>query len=669
MSDFDITGHMHAEDDGSVSKINQEIDGVGQSAGGLNSILTGVATGFTTAFVTVGLQAIGSAASALEGFVGDSLKASRDQTLVLNQLNSVLKSTHGAAGVTADEAKHLADALSDTTKFSDDTVTSAENMLLTFTNIKDNVFPDATKTVLDMSQALGQDTKSSAIQLGKALNDPIKGITALSRVGVTFNAQQKTMIANMVKAGNVAGAQKVILKELATEFGGSAEAAATPWDKLSNKMEKFKATVGDALTPAIDVIGTSLLSLGDKVLPLVSSVLTNTVAPALKIGADTLSNFIDNVSAGDTPLDALGKAMWQAGVPPETIQSVQDFIKGIQDAIAKIGDFIKGVGDFVTNVGKVPAQIQAFFAGIGATAGQLAAIFYLKVNEIATNISTQFQAIGKSIQTSVTQWVNDTGTSIAGFVGKGADIVNNIKTGISSVSGTAQAISVQDWISSVGSQIAGFVGKGAEIVSNIQSGISTNIANISTDLQAGFNQAVTDISDAIAPFVGKGSEIITNITAGLNSMIGNVGSELAKGPAGWITDLEAQIGGFVTAGANIIAGLVSGISQHVGDVTTAIVNACSGALKAALHFLGIGSPSKVFAEVGLNTMRGFAVGINAGHPLPVAAMLGVAPKVIQASTGGPNISNANRTNIYNFGPNQYRPAGTTAAQQMSLYRP
>jgi hypothetical protein len=57
-----------------------------------------------------------------------------------------------------------------------------------------------------------------AIQLGKALNDPIAGISALSRVGVTFTEEQKATIESMVKMGDVAGAQKLILAELAREF-------------------------------------------------------------------------------------------------------------------------------------------------------------------------------------------------------------------------------------------------------------------------------------------------------------------------------------------------------------------------------------------------------------------------------------------------------------------
>jgi phage-related minor tail protein len=99
-----------------------------------------------------------------------------------------------------------------------------------------DIFDQATGIITDMSVALGQDTSSSAIQLGKALNDPIKGVTALQRVGVSFTASQKEQITTLVESGKTLDAQKLILAELGKEFGGAAEAAATPLGKLQQRI-------------------------------------------------------------------------------------------------------------------------------------------------------------------------------------------------------------------------------------------------------------------------------------------------------------------------------------------------------------------------------------------------------------------------------------------------
>jgi hypothetical protein len=169
-----------------------------------------------------GFLALGAA---VVGGVGDAREAAQ----LYAATEQVIKSTGNAAGKSADQITDLATALSASkgkSRFGDDQIQAAENLLLTFTNIKGAVFDAATAISVDMAQALGGEPKAQAIQLGKALNDPIAGVSALSRVGVTFNEQQKKQIKTMQEAGDMAGAQGIILAELNKEFGGQAEAAA-----------------------------------------------------------------------------------------------------------------------------------------------------------------------------------------------------------------------------------------------------------------------------------------------------------------------------------------------------------------------------------------------------------------------------------------------------------
>ena len=226
--------------DDSIKKASSLTSGLAKVGGG---IVLGALAGVTAGVV------------GLTGFLAESTQAASESADIHAQLEAVLASTGNAAGVSAKQADDLATSLSQVTKFEDDTILSGENMLLTFTNIGKNVFPNATETMLDMSQALGQDLQSSAIQLGKALNDPVKGVTALQRVGVTFTDSQKDMIASLVKAGKTEEAQKVILAELNKEFGNSAKAAgATLSGKLEilkNNFGNLQETVGNALLPVM----------------------------------------------------------------------------------------------------------------------------------------------------------------------------------------------------------------------------------------------------------------------------------------------------------------------------------------------------------------------------------------------------------------------------------
>ena len=190
------------------------------------------------------------------------------------QLEARLKSTRMAAGLTKEELLEMAKGFQEITAYGDEAVIELQSLMLTFTSIGRDVFPQAIQTSLDMSTALGQDLKSSAIQLGKALQDPILGVTALRRVGVNFNEEQTEIIKNLVKSGDVLKAQQLILKELSTEFGGAASAAVETFggklSRLGNYWGDVREAVGKAITEN-DTVNETIENLTERIKKLVES--------------------------------------------------------------------------------------------------------------------------------------------------------------------------------------------------------------------------------------------------------------------------------------------------------------------------------------------------------------------------------------------------------------
>ncbi len=197
------------------------------------------AMGHSITRVNAAFASLGAAVS-----LGAVIRATREQEKALAQLEARLKSTGGVAGLTKKQLVDFAAALQQTTTYGDEAILSMQSLLLTFTNFRGRVFEEATRAALDLATAMGTDLKSAALQLGKALNDPVKGITALTRVGVSFSDAQKETIKAMVETGDVAGAQRLILKELNTEFGGAAEAAA---DTFGGALQQLQNAMGDLL--------------------------------------------------------------------------------------------------------------------------------------------------------------------------------------------------------------------------------------------------------------------------------------------------------------------------------------------------------------------------------------------------------------------------------------
>lgn len=156
---------------------------------------------------------------AFKKMIAETAEADRVQT----QLVTTLKSTNGVSGQSIETLNAQAESLMKLTAFSDEAIGSAQALLLTFTSIR-GAFPEATKVTLDLARALNMDLRSAAMMVGKALNDPVAGVTALRKAGVQLTDQQRKQIEVLVKQNDLLAAQKIILGELNTQVGGSAAA-------------------------------------------------------------------------------------------------------------------------------------------------------------------------------------------------------------------------------------------------------------------------------------------------------------------------------------------------------------------------------------------------------------------------------------------------------------
>lgn len=198
----------------------------------------------------------------VEELFRDAIDATSKFDKALSQVKAGILSTGGAAGVSSSELQELAEHFQNVTTYSHTAVLNMESILLTFTKVGSETFPRASQAILDMATRMGTDLTGAAVQVGKALQDPVTGITALHRVGVAFSSVQKDLIKNFVDTGQTAKAQEIILKELETEFGGSAAAAKNTlggaMSDLKNLMDDFLESLGAGLTPALREVAQTL---------------------------------------------------------------------------------------------------------------------------------------------------------------------------------------------------------------------------------------------------------------------------------------------------------------------------------------------------------------------------------------------------------------------------
>ena len=177
----------------------------------------------------------------------------------VDQVAARLKVVGDTVGVTQKQFEEAARAMQFKSLFGDEEILrDVTTQLLTFTKITNSQLMDTQQAILDIATVTKQDLKSTSIQLGKALNDPVANLGALKRSGIEFSDSQIAVIKSLAKTGQLAQAQNLILEELKNQYGGAAEAAAksNPYKKLQNNLgdlsELFGEIIHEILQPLLN---------------------------------------------------------------------------------------------------------------------------------------------------------------------------------------------------------------------------------------------------------------------------------------------------------------------------------------------------------------------------------------------------------------------------------
>jgi len=570
MSDTTVLIRFLGEDDvtpvaAAVTSSVENVGGATKTAGKGFGALQSIATGAFHAIGGAAVNLAGAAFSKMTDFISGSIVEASEFQSIFAQTEAVVKSTGMAAGLTAKQMADMAGAMSASSGnsiFSDDAILGAENVLATFTQIKGANFGDATQAIADISQAMGTDLQSSALQVGKALNDPIAGISALSRVGVSFTDDQKAMIKTMVETGNVAGAQQVILGELGKEFGGSAAAAVDTYAGqqavLAAQFADIQQTLGEALLPVLVRFG---------------SYASEVLVPII---GDLVTQFANFISGIDWP--------------------------GIISAIDKLylssDKFVSGI-DWQNTLKSLQTGFNSFMAAIAPITSAIGNLY--AVAEPA--LSALYNVIAKQLASPQTQGYIQNIVTV--FILLGDILISVVSLAINGmamqVKGLMQAFQfLWPYIQIV---ISGMMA----IITPWQALIIGALSAISLLLKGDFAGAWLTIQTAINTFV-------TTVQTAINTFVIDVSAKIG----GLVSSIVSQA---TAVGKSIADGIAHGISNGIDAITDAAKKVAQGALDAAMKLLGIASPSKVFANlVGRPISQGMAAGIMAGLPDVTNAM-------------------------------------------------
>lgn len=295
---------------------------------------------------------------------GAAIKLAIDAEETEARLTSAFESMGASSWTSLETLRGKAEELMSRTTFDDEAIKDAQAVMLTFGNVTGESFDKGIESALDLSSALGTDLQSATIMIGKALNDPVKGITAMTRAGIQFTEEQKGMIRSMVESGDTMGAQTIILGELEKQFGGTAEAmAGTAKGQMMQAMNE--------LAEAGEEIGAMLL-------------------PVVRDMAGHIRNL----------------ATWFKNLSPET--------KGF---IIQIAGMVAVVGPALIIVGKLTSAFGSMLSVIGGAAGLVARIIGLTAATQADTVATTANTTARNLNKTALLGVGAAGlTAVAGVV-------------------------------------------------------------------------------------------------------------------------------------------------------------------------------------------------------------------------------------------------------------
>jgi phage-related protein len=582
--------------------------------------------GALTNLAGAGLQQLGS-------FFTGAIAESSSWQSALAQTEAVVKSTGGAAGITATEMGKMAEALSAASGksiFSDDAILGAQNVLATFTQIKGTNFGDATSAILDVSQALGQDLQSTSIQVGKALNDPVAGIGALSRVGVTFSEDQKAMIQSLVDTGDVAGAQQIIIAELNKEFGGSAAAAADTFAgrqaRLAAQFDEVKQKVGDALLP---VLGKLMDLFATKFMPYVESASTALADFIAGFDTDTAAVWVTELQTALATLVANFDTIKNAVTTFFEILMNSEAVTGLTAAFSGL---VAGLTSIYESVMTVMPSLQNIFNNVFTVASAIIGSFGAAFGPLAAMIG---EAIGTIIEAIVPISETITNTLASPAVLSAIDSIISVF----GLLGQIIVLIVTPYILHI---IEIFETRLLPVAILVFNGILAVINTVVPVIKSILEGFVLLLSGDTTGGLNKLGETFSTVWANIKLAV--------QGGVDYITTaIKTKIEEAKTLGTDLVKGIANGIDLGVQFVKDAIERVLGAALQKAREWGLIESPSRKFADmVGAPISQGMAQGIINSSGLVADASSAAVGNAAAVTTYNYNL-NASYATVQNEG--------------------
>lgn len=617
-----------------IERARRELGEVGNTAtnsGGKLSTLGKVA----------GAAALGGLALATAGavkFGKASIDAAQESVVSDARLKAVAKSMGFMSGAYKggyDRLNEYANKLQTSIGIEDESIKAVQAKLLTFRqlgqtmNQTGGMMDRATAAAYDLAAAGFGSAESNATQLGKALQDPVKGLASLGRAGVTFSEHQKKVIESLVKSGEVGKAQEIVMKAIESQVGGTAKATATASDKMKVSFGELQEKVGMALLPAVNKLADTL-----------GPIFTQLQGP-LGAVAESLGGALSQAIGALAPLlPPLATAFGQiAGVLGSTLTTV------IQALIPVLTPVMQLMGDLASRIGPILAPI---LQKLGSLLGALLAAVMPLIEPLMTVVMDILDAAAPIIGVVVDALIMIVNAlaPVLGAVGQLiqplGQLINVLLKAIMPVLqpllpvidflakllGDVLTRAVGVLMTAIGFLVQSFATAAPAVLNNFVrpvTGFLLTFAENALDAMSsafgwipGLGDKLTEAKDMLHTFKGNADKALGEAADSIGKEGMKIGKNLVDNGIKMMTDpaaAQATANAGFQVGKNLTDGVATGLASPgaVNGVEQASMSVIRAAEAAARRQAQSKSPSKVFSKLGTDLTDGLAVGVKGGE--------------------------------------------------------
>ena len=265
------------------------------------------------------------------------------------------------------------------------------------------------------------------------------------------------------------------------------------------------------------------------------------------------------------------------------------------------------------------------------------------VNEVAPDLIECVLTLLRTLLTKLDEFLPN-------IIEAGVQIILGLLKGISDNIDEviAQAIDVViSFIEGVASKMDDIIQAGCDLIISFINGIAEAIETNTEPLFDAVDRVISAIIDAIVlwftRFNEKGKEIVDNIMAGISAKWEDAKAKIKEFMNNMVTAIKDKLAEWKQAGKDMIDGFIQGVKDKATALYNSAKEVVTNAVNGVKDFLGIHSPSKVFAEMGRYSDEGFIVGLKSLAGKVASSAEGVGEGAVEAMSN----SIANISDIIN----------------------